>query len=112
MMRERISTSSKDIFFPCKVLRWATQSNRKVKCLYCKYKEEYNSPPSMLFGENLNDYDLIIPQNCPLEKIKDINVDSLDSCCDKEQYALFLKFLEESSKEIKALIEKMTSEQK
>ena len=66
----------------------------------------------MLCGETIDDYSLIIPQNCPLEKIKDIDIDSLDSCCDKEQYALFLKFLEENEKRIKALIEKMTSEQK
>lgn len=112
MMRDRIVMSSKDIFSPCKFLRWATQRKRKLKCLYCKYKGEYNSLPAMLYGKTLDDYSLIIPQNCPLEKIKDIDVDSLDSYCDKEQYALFLKFLEENEKRIKALIEKMTSEQK
>lgn len=98
-MRERMTMCSDDIFFPCKVLRWATQSKRKIKCLYCKYKEEYNSPPAMLSGETLDDYSFIIPQNCPIEKIKYIDIDSLGGCCNKEHYALFLKALEENKKE-------------
>ncbi len=111
-MRDRIVMSSKDIFSPCKFLRWATQRKRKLKCLYCKYKGEYNSLPAMLYGKTLDDYSLIIPQNCPLEKIKDIDIDSLDGCCDKEHYALFLKALEENKKRIDALIEEITNDQK
>ncbi len=66
----------------------------------------------MLSGETLDDYSFIIPQNCPIEKIKYIDIDSLGGCCNKEHYALFLKALEENKKRIDALIEKITSNQK
>lgn len=52
----------------------------------------------MLSGETLDDYSFIIPQNCLIEKIKYIDIDSLGGCCNKEHYALFLKALEENKK--------------